>query len=283
MSAEGERARVLIVAGSDSGGGAGIQADVKTVTALGADAATAVSALTVQNTRGVTGVMEIPVDFIAEQMRVVFDRYGAQAIGALKTGMLHSVEVIETVAAMLREVGGDAPLILDPVMVAKGGARLVREDAAEALLDRLLPRATVVTPNLPEAEVLTGMTIATLDDMVEAGRLLRGRGASAALIKGGHLDGDRLYDVLVCADGVAVFEDTRLHTRHTHGTGCTTASAVAAGLAQGMALVDAVARARAYVRVAMETAPGLGSGHGPLNHAHPLRFERSVLCHFAES
>lgn len=279
MAAEA-RARVLIVAGSDSGGGAGIQADVKTVTALGADAATAITALTVQNTLGVTGVMEAPTDFIAEQMRVVFDRYGPQGVGALKSGMLHSVEVIDTVADALRDLSVALPFVLDPVMVAKGGARLLREDAAQALIDRLLPRATVVTPNLPEAEVLTGSAITSLDDMIRAGRLLRGQGASAALVKGGHLDGDRLHDVLVCAEGVAVFEDTRLQTRHTHGTGCTTASAIAAGLARGLSLVDAVARARAYVRAAMETAPGLGSGHGPLNHAHPLRAERSALSHF---
>lgn len=225
--------------------------------------------------------METPIDFIAEQMRTVFDRYGVQGVGALKSGMLHSVDVIDTVADLMREAGASLPFVLDPVMVAKGGARLLREDASQALIDRLLPRATVVTPNLPEAEVLTGMKIASLDDMIRAGRVLRRQGASAALVKGGHLTGDRLFDVLVCADGVAVFEDSRLETRHTHGTGCTTASAIAAGLAQGMTLVDAVARARVYVRTAMETAPGLGAGHGPLNHAHPLRNDRPTLSCFA--
>ncbi len=261
------KGRVLIVAGSDSGGGAGIQADIKTVTALGGYAATALTALTAQNTQGVFGIHDVPVDFIAQQMTVVLDDIGADCI---KTGMLHKVEVIERVAAVIDSHAAGVPLVVDPDMVAKGGAALLRPDAVAALTRELVARATVVTPNLPEAERLTGMNVTTVDDMCAAAQALRERGPAAVLLKGGHLEGDEITDVLASKDGVQLFRSTRIDTRHTHGTGCTLASAIATGLAQELSLVEAVSRARDYVLAAIRAAPGLGHGHGPLNHAHTL-------------
>jgi hydroxymethylpyrimidine/phosphomethylpyrimidine kinase len=257
--------RVLIVAGSDSGGGAGIQADIKAVTALGGFAATAITALTAQNTLGVHGIQEVPIDFVQQQIDVVLDDIGADAI---KTGMLHRVEVIEAVAESLS--GSDAPLVADPVMVAKGGARLLDQGATEAVISTLLPMAALITPNIPEAEVLAAMEISDVDSMKRAAEKLLTMGPGAVLLKGGHLTGDRLTDLLLTDAGFEVFEGDRIDTKHTHGTGCTTASALAVGLAQGMGLTNAFARARAYVREAIRTAPGYGGGHGPLNHAHTV-------------
>jgi hydroxymethylpyrimidine/phosphomethylpyrimidine kinase len=262
------KGRVLIIAGSDSGGGAGIQADIKTVTMLGAFAATAVTALTAQNTQGVFGVLPIAPDFIRLQIAVVLDDIGADA---LKTGMLHDRAVIETVAAVLAERAPDVPLVVDPVMVAKGGAPLIEPAAIEALKRLLVPQAAVLTPNLPEAEVLAGGTIAGLAAMQEAAAALLALGPRAVLLKGGHLAGDIVYDVLATASGLRLWDSPRIASRHTHGTGCTLASAIAAGLAQGLAVEAAVERAREYVRRAILSAPGIGSGHGPLDHAHPLR------------
>jgi hydroxymethylpyrimidine/phosphomethylpyrimidine kinase len=259
--------RVLIVAGSDSGGGAGIQADIKAVTMLDAYAATAITALTAQNTEGVFGVLPIPPAFIRQQIEVVLDDIGADAI---KTGMLHDAAVIETLAAVLGERAADVPLVVDPVMVAKGGARLIEPEAIAALRRRLIPHAAVLTPNLPEAEILTGTTIADLAAMRRAGESLLALGCRAVLMKGGHLAGDTVFDLLVGA-ATRVWESPRIDTRHTHGTGCTLASAIAAGLAQGLAIEAAVDRARRYVRQAIASAPGFGRGHGPLDHAHPLR------------
>jgi hydroxymethylpyrimidine/phosphomethylpyrimidine kinase len=262
------RGRVLIVAGSDSGGGAGIQADIKTVTMLGAYAATAITALTAQNTEGVFGVLPIPPEFIRQQIEVVLDDIGADAI---KTGMLHDTAVIETLAAVLQEQAGAVPLVIDPVMAAKGGARLIDPDAVEALKTRLIGRATVLTPNLPEAEILCGGTIGDVAAMRAAGEDLLRLGCRAVLVKGGHLAGELVTDVLVSRDDSRTWQSPRIASRHTHGTGCTLASAIAAGLAQGLAVADAVDRARTYVQRAIATAPGLGRGHGPLDHAHPLR------------
>jgi hydroxymethylpyrimidine/phosphomethylpyrimidine kinase len=262
------RGRVLIVAGSDSGGGAGIQADIKTVTMLAGYAATAITALTAQNTEGVFGVLPIPPEFIRKQIEVVLDDIGADVV---KTGMLHDAAVIETVAAVLQQRASAVPLVVDPVMVAKGGARLIDPDAVEALKRLLIARATVLTPNLPEAETLCGKTIGDIPSMRSAGEELLGLGCRAVLVKGGHLPGNLVSDVLVTAAGVRVWESPRIDTRHTHGTGCTLASAIAAGLAQGLDIEHAVDRARAYVQRAIASAPGLGRGHGPLDHAHPLR------------
>lgn len=257
------KGRVLIVAGSDSGGGAGIQADIKSVSAMGGFAATAITALTAQNTLGVHGVVPIEPGFIAQQIEVVLTDIGADA---LKTGMLHSAEVIGVVASCLRKHGASVPLVVDPVMVAKGGHRLLLSEAEAALRDVLLPMATLLTPNLPEAEVLVGFPVRSEADMRRAAEKLAGFGAKAVLMKGGHLDGDRLVDLLFHDGRFDRFEDTRIAGSSTHGTGCTLASATAAGLAQKMGLRDSVARARSYVRRAIETAPGFGGGHGPLNH-----------------
>ena len=265
------RGRVLIVAGSDSGGGAGIQADIKTVSMLDAYAATAITALTAQNTEGVFGVLPIPPEFVRRQIEVVLDDIGADAI---KTGMLHDVAVIETIAAVLRERATAIPLVVDPVMVAKGGARLIDPAAVEALKQLLIARAEIVTPNLPEAEILCGATIGNLAQMRAAGETLLALGCRAVLVKGGHLSGETVSDVLVTAGGARVWESPRIATRHTHGTGCTLASAIAASLAQGQDVENAVDRARTYVQRAIAGAPGLGRGHGPLDHAHPLRASR---------
>ncbi|MFI4999524.1 MAG: bifunctional hydroxymethylpyrimidine kinase/phosphomethylpyrimidine kinase [Reyranellales bacterium] len=258
------KGRVLIVAGSDSGGGAGIQADIKAVTAMGAFAATAITALTAQNTLGVHGVVAVEPAFIAQQIEVVLTDIGADA---LKTGMLHSAEVIVTVAASFKKHAAGVPLVVDPVMVAKGGHRLLLSEAEAALRDVLLPMASLLTPNLPEAEVLVGFPVRIEDDMRRAAEKLTALGAKAVLMKGGHLEGDRVVDLLFHDGRIERFEDARIASRNTHGTGCTLASAIAAGLAQKMSLKDAVARARTYVRRAIETAPGYGRGHGPLNHA----------------
>jgi hydroxymethylpyrimidine/phosphomethylpyrimidine kinase len=265
------KGRVLIIAGSDSGGGAGIQADIKTVTMLDAFAMTAVTALTAQNTEGVFGVLPIPPDFIRQQIEVVLDDIGADA---LKTGMLHDDAVIATVAAVIDERAAGVPLVVDPVMVAKGGAPLIEDGAIGALKRLLVPKASVLTPNLPEAEILAGRAIADLAAMKETAVDMLGLGCRAVLLKGGHLPGDTVYDVLATASGVRVWDSPRIDSRHTHGTGCTLASAIAAGLAQGLAIEPAVERARIYVQRAIAGAPGLGHGHGPLDHAHPLRSHR---------
>jgi hydroxymethylpyrimidine/phosphomethylpyrimidine kinase len=257
--------RVLIIAGSDSGGGAGIQADIKTVTTLGGYAMTAITAVTIQNTLGVRGVHEIPTDVVAAQIAAVLEDIGADVI---KTGMLASVPIIEAVSAALKKFGPTIRRVVDPVMRAKGGHVLLHEDAAAALIEHLVRGAELITPNLPEAEALTGRTIKTESAMDAAIPALRKLGAEAVLLKGGHLEGPRVVDLLITRTDVTRFEDSRLKTVATHGTGCTLASAIAAGLADKMTLTDAVARARAYVRKAMLTAPGLGLGHGPLNHSH---------------
>ena len=262
------KGRVLIVAGSDSGGGAGIQADLKTVTALGGYGATAITALTAQDTRTVHAIHEVPPAFVRRQIEVVLDDIGADAV---RTGMLHRIEVLAAVAETLAAKAAGVPLVVDPVMVAKGGARLLREDAIGFVRARLLPLAAVLTPNVPEAELLAEMKIDGPDALQAAGARLRAMGVRAVLMKGGHLAGPRVRDVLFDADGVVVFESPRLETPHTHGTGCTLASAIATGLAQGLALRAAVGRARSYVHEAIRTAPGYGGGHGPLNHAHTVR------------
>jgi hydroxymethylpyrimidine/phosphomethylpyrimidine kinase len=262
-----KQGRVLIIAGSDSGGGAGIQADIKTVTALGGYAMTAITALTAQDTRTVHAIHEVPAEFIALQLRVVLEDIGADAI---KTGMLHRADIIDAVVDALDKYAPGIPLVVDPVMVAKGGAALLQPSAAEALRTRLIPRAAVITPNLPEAEVLSGMKVAVEADMAPASERLLQLGPQAVLLKGGHLPGDDLVDLLRDGRGAQRYSDTRIDTTSTHGTGCTLASAIATGLAFGLSLREAVAQARAYVRKAIETAPGFGHGHGPLNHAHTV-------------
>jgi hydroxymethylpyrimidine/phosphomethylpyrimidine kinase len=259
--------RVLIIAGSDSGGGAGIQADIKTVTMLGGYAATAITAVTVQNTLGVTGVHPIPLDVVEAQVRAVLDDIGADAI---KTGMLGSVETVELVARLL-DGAAAIPAVIDPVMMAKGGAPLLAAQAIEAVRRLMVPRAALLTPNAPEAEALTGLSVTSVDEARVAGEALLALGARAVLMKGGHIPGERVVDLLITPDGETAFEGERIDTRHTHGTGCTLASACAAGLAQGLPLAAAVAQAWDYVHQAMLHAPGFGAGHGPLDHGWALR------------
>ena len=252
------KGRVLAIAGSDSGGGAGIQADIKAVMAMGGYAATALTAVTAQNTLGVHAVLVLSPDLVQAQIDAVLDDIGADAI---KTGMLGEAALVLRVASCLES--RQIPLVVDPVMIAKGGQSLLAADALEALRARLIPMAALVTPNLPEAEALLGGLI---EDPEAAAVALLATGARAVLIKGGHGHGAMLVDVLADGDGVHRFETPRIDTRHTHGTGCTMASAIATGLAQGLALRDAVGRAQRYVRDAIRSAPGFGGGHGPLNH-----------------
>jgi hydroxymethylpyrimidine/phosphomethylpyrimidine kinase len=254
---------LLIVAGSDCGGGAGIQADIKTACAHRVYAMTAVTAVTVQNTRGVSGWHPIPTETVRGQIEACLSDIGADAV---KTGMLGDAAMVEAVADALK--GAAAPLVVDPVMVAKGGAKLLAEAAVDAIRARLLPLAALVTPNLPECQALIGAAPATEDEARTAARKFRALGARHVLFKGGHAAGPMVRDML--ADGetgdVLVLEAPRIDTVHTHGTGCTLASAIACGLAQRRPLAEAVARAHAYVQAAIRTAPGLGHGHGPLNH-----------------
>ena len=259
--------RVLICAGSDSGGGAGIQADIKTVTALGCFAATAITALTSQNTKGVFDVLDIPSSFLRQQMTVVLEDIGADVI---KTGMLHNAEVIRTISNTLENLGDSSTLVIDPVMVAKGGHSLLQTSAIDALKNELIRKADVLTPNIPEAEVLVGIEITSVDDMRRAGERLLNMGPKSVLIKGGHLTDDTLTDILLTQSEEKLYSSPRLKTVHTHGTGCTLASAIAAGIAQGLEVQIATERARKYVFEAIRTAPGLGAGHGPLNHAHTI-------------
>jgi len=258
--------RVLIIAGSDSGGGAGIQADIKAVTALGGYAATAITALTAQNTIGVHGIHEVPPDFVTLQMDVVLRDIGADAI---KTGMLHRTDVLEATIKGLA-TAGNLPLVIDPVMVAKGGASLLDVDTRAVARRRLIPLATLLTPNVPEAEILTEIAITDEAGMAAAGRKLLSMGPKAVLMKGGHLPGKNVVDLLLSGDKIERFSSPRIYSQHTHGTGCTLASSIACGLAQGMTVNTAVTRARRYVYEAIRTAPGLGLGHGPLNHGHTI-------------
>jgi len=253
--------RILVVAGSDSGGGAGIQADIKTITMLGGFAATAITAVTVQNTLGVTGVHPVPPEIVAAQISAVLNDIGADVV---KLGMLGDADTIMAVAGALADVR--APIILDPVMVAKGGANLLAPSAHRAMVERLLPMAALVTPNVPELEALTNARVHGERDMPEAARLLLALGAKAVLAKGGHLESETVTDWLVTPDDVQIFQGSRIHTRHTHGTGCTLASAIATGVGAGLALPEAIERARQFVRKALLAAPGFGGGHGPMGH-----------------
>ena len=240
--------RVLVIAGSDSGGGAGIQADIKTITAFGAFAATAVTALTAQDTLGVHAVHMVPPDFVGRQIAVVLDDIGADVV---KTGMLGDAATIEVVCDTLARHAEGVPVVVDPVMVASTGARLLSPGALDTL--KRCP--------------LAGMPIRDVTAMHHAAAALLSLGVPAVLLKGGHLPGERVVDLLATVDGIEEFSAPRIVSRHTHGTGCTLASGIAAALAQGLGLRDAVMRAREFVRAAIAAAPGFGAGHGPLNHA----------------
>jgi hydroxymethylpyrimidine/phosphomethylpyrimidine kinase len=260
------RPAVLAIAGSDPGGGAGIQADLKTYAALGVYGMAAISALTAQNTREVTGIHEVPTDFVALQIDTVFADITPDAV---KTGMLATAEIIRVVAAKARE-HSFRNLVVDPVMVAKSGDRLLRKEAVAAMRNDLLPLAFVLTPNLPEASDLLGRQVEDLAEMREAARELQGLGAPNVLVKGGHLEGEDIVDVLYDGKDFHQFAGPRIHTRNTHGTGCTLASAIAAYLARGEPVVEAVRRAREYLHGAIRQAYDVGSGHGPVLHMWQL-------------
>lgn len=279
--------RVLVVAGSDSGGGAGIQADIKSIMAQGAYAATAISALTAQNTLGVQDIMDVPPQFVVAQMRSVLGDIGADM---MKTGMLATRPVIEAVAEARATLAPHLPMVVDPVMVATSGDKLLQDEAVDALKSLLVAQAFVVTPNLPEAGLLTRRDVDTLDDMKRAADTLMGGGAHAALIKGGHMSSgggasNAVTDLLAMQSGFEVFEHERLVTTNTHGTGCTLASALAGQLADYLAdapnaaaalddkgrpsdatLTTATQTALAYVHQAIKSAPNIGGGNGPLGH-----------------
>lgn len=259
--------RVLAIGSSDSSGGSGIQADIKAITALGGYALTAVTALTARNAKGVNGIVETTGGFVAKQMRLALKDIGADVI---KIGMVPNEEAIESVHYTYMEFAPDIPIVLDPMMMAKGGEPLIDREAIHMVRQHFLLHAALVTPNIAEAQLLTGMEIHTLKDMKHAAEIMITLGCQSVLIKSGHFEGNALYDVLFSEEGLEVFEDTRIDTPHTRGTGCTLASAIAAGMAQKMTLRDAVVRARAYVREAILTAPGFGKGQGPLNHAHTV-------------
>lgn len=253
--------RALTIAGSDSGGGAGIQADLHTFFTHGCFGMSALTALTAQNTVGVHAVHEVPPDFVVEQIAAVAQDIG---VDAAKTGMLASAPIVEAVAAAVVE-HSITPLVVDPVFVAKGGDRLLAEDAVGSLRARLLPLAALVTPNLPEAEALTGAAISSPDDMEEAARMLYDQGPGAVLVKGGHLSGPRAIDVFYDGTETIVLEGPRHATTDTHGTGCVLSAAITAGLARGEGLPGAVEAGKVFVERAIAAGLRLGSGHGPAN------------------
>lgn len=262
--------RALTIAGSDSGGGAGIQADLKTFSALGVFGMSAITALTAQNTHAVTGIFPTPPEFIGQQIDAVMEDIDTHAV---KIGMLHSPEVIETVATKLAQ--WDCPnIVVDPVMISKSGDKLLRDDAVAALKERLLPLATVITPNLPEASVLLGREILSSDDMPGAARDLAALGAASVLVKGGHLSGAASHDLLYesTSDRMVEFPQDRVETPNSHGTGCTLSSAIAAGLAKGLDLNQAVTSAKQYITGALLAGADYktGRGHGPVHHFHSL-------------
>ncbi len=262
--------RALTIAGSDSGGGAGIQADLKTFSALGCFGMSAITALTAQNTRVVTGIFPAPPEFIGQQIDAVMDDIGTDAV---KIGMLHSPEVIEIVANKLLQ--WHCPnVVVDPVMISKSGDKLLLDDAVTALKERLLPLATVITPNLPEASVLLGRPVETAEDMPMAARELAELGAKNVLVKGGHLTGKKSHDLLYeSATGkMSELPGDRINTPNSHGTGCTLSSAITAGLAGGLDLISAVKQAKAYIIGALSAGAGYttGKGHGPVHHFYDL-------------
>lgn len=254
--------RALTIAGSDSGGGAGIQADLKTFQELDVFGMSAITAVTIQNTLGVHGYHELEAKAVADQIDAVVEDLG---VDALKTGMIANISIMEVIADRVKH-HRLAPLVVDPVMVAKGGALLLEKSAQTTLVNTLIPLARLVTPNLPEAEVLTGMSLNTDEDRKEAARQIHDMGAEAVVIKGGHLEGEFSTDLLFDGESFHTFTSPRISTRHTHGTGCTFSAAVTAELAKGRPLSEAVSIAKEFVTRAIAHPLELGGGHGPTNH-----------------
>ena len=273
------KGRVLIIAGSDSSGGAGVQADIKTVTALGGYAASAITALTIQNTLGVKGTIATAPGAVRAQMEAVLSDIGADAI---KTGMLGEMSLIEEIAEGLEALAPKIARIIDPVLAASTGDRLVSRHAVDVVRQLMIPGATLVTPNSQEAEILTGKAVDGINGQRRAAERLLDMGALAVLVKGGHLPGDPIVDVLATQFGERFFEGPRIETTSTHGTGCTLASGIATGLARGLSLEDAIALSRGYLVEAIRRAPGLGKGHGPVDHGWPSRDPEAFATLFAK-
>ena len=259
---------VLVIAGSDPSGGAGIQADLKTLTSLGVYGMTAITALTEQNTRGVSEIFQIPLDFVIKQINCCLSDIGANAI---KIGMMHNADLINVVYEALKQnkiIGNKkTKIVLDPVMVAKGGHRLLKENAVNSLLHFIKNTNPVLTPNIPEAEILTGMKIKNLVDMKTAGEKIIKLGANFVVLKGGHMNTPVMSDLLIGREVIDQIKTKKLETNNTHGTGCTMASALAAGLAKSLDIKEAFQKAHFYVNQAIITAPKFGKGHGPINHS----------------
>ena len=265
------KSKILIIAGSDSSGGAGIQADIKTITSLGSYAMTAITAVTVQNTKGVESVLPIPVDFISRQII-----YSSKDINpdAVKIGMLHSSKVIKNVIKSLKKIRAKK-IILDPVMVAKGGTRLIDIEAIEILKKKLIKEVSLVTPNIPEAEILTGIQIKNREDMILAASKLINLGAKNVLIKGGHLKSKKVEDILINKKDMKIYSSKRYNTNNTHGTGCTLSSAIATFFSCGKSINKACGLAIKYVNSAISTNPKYGKGHGPINHLNSMRLKKT--------
>ena len=264
------KSKILIIAGSDSSGGAGIQADIKTVTALGGYAMTAVTAVTVQNTTGVSSV--IPVNPREIEKQIIFTCRDIKPNG-IKVGMLHSSQVIKSVAKALKKVK-TSKIVLDPVMVAKGGARLINQSAIKTLKNELIRKAYLITPNIPEAEVLTKTKIKNLEDMIRAANILLKLGAKNILLKGGHRKSKYMEDILLNRKGIKIFKNKKIKTRNTHGTGCTLSSAIATFLSCGKPLKKSCELGIKYVNQAIGSNPGYGKGHGPINHLNSILINR---------
>jgi len=256
------KSKVLIIAGSDSSGGAGIQADIKTVTALGGYAMTAITAVTAQNTKGVKEIVSIPIKNLQKQIVMVLDDIG---VNTVKIGMLHNTEIIKSVHKILKKYNLKN-IVLDPVMFAKGGARLINNNSIKHLKKLLLPLCTLITPNISEAEVLTGLSISTKEDMIKAGKKILNMGSKNVLLKGGHLKNKMIFDILMTKNRIEIFSKNKRKTKNTHGTGCTLSSAIATCLSQKKNIFKSCKTSIRYVDKAIATAPGYGKGFGPLNH-----------------
>ena len=262
---------VLIIAGSDPSGGAGIQADLKTVTSLGAYGMTAITALTVQNTRGVSNILDIPVSVVKEQIDACLSDINVDTI---KVGMMHNSKLISAVYESLNKHyiinNNKIKIVLDPVMVAKGGHKLLQDDAINSLKNFIVKCNPIITPNIPEAEILTGIKINSLRDMKNAGKQLLVMGASEVILKGGHMETSLITDMLISSQDISCIDAKKIDTKHTHGTGCTMSSALAAYLAQKLQIKIAFQKAHEYVQKAIISAPRLGEGNGPINHCHGI-------------
>ncbi len=256
------KSKVLIIAGSDSSGGAGIQADIKTVTALGSYATTALTAVTAQNTKSVKKIIPIPAKIIQKQITMILDDIGTQAV---KIGMLHDKNIIKKVHITLKRYKPNN-IVLDPVMIAKGGAKLISNNSIKYLKNLLIPLCTLVTPNIPEAEILTGYSISSKEDMIRAAKKILNMGSKNVLLKGGHLKNKMIFDILASKKGIKIFSKRKIRTKNTHGTGCTLSSALAACLSQKQNIEKSCITSLRYVNKAIISAPGYGKGFGPLNH-----------------